>query len=106
MAKYDSIVQMRKIANCPVCSTYSYTLPINLTKRIEDFLLPFGKMTYNLDNCQIVRIDNENIDIYQARLGMNSFRVKFKKDHEKQKELFDIQLAAFLEVEMNQSIEM
>lgn len=106
MAKYTDIVDIRKMTNCPVCYTYLYTLPVPLSKNIEDFLLPFGKMAYNLNSCQIVRIDNELLELFQARLGTDSFRIKFKKDPEKTKEFFDIQLAAYLEVELNKHIEM
>lgn len=103
--KFDEVVKARKVSACTSCATYIYTLSINLTKDIGDFLLPFGKLSYNLEKCSIIRIDNEIISISEARVGTNSLRVKFKKDKQMYKELFDIHIAAFIESKTNETID-
>jgi len=103
---FSEIVDIRKTGACETCRTYSYTLPINLTTAIGNFLLPIGKVIYNLDKCKIIRIENEAITLSGARVGTNSLKVKFKRNPKVYQELFNIHLAAFLESEMNISIKL
>lgn len=104
--KFSEAVQIRKMGACTSCATFIYSLPTNLTMDIESFLLPFGKLSYNLSKCKIVRMDNEIISISDSRIGKHTFKVKFKKDKDKYKELFDIHIAAFIEKEMGITIEL
>lgn len=81
-------------------------MPVNLTQGVEKYLVAFGKLSYNLDKCKIVRIDNSELSISNARIGSPKFKVKFKKNRDALKELFEIHIAAFLEEELNSIITM
>ena len=81
-------------------------MPCKITKSIEDHLKPFGELKYPLSHVKIVDIDNEFLKISQARVGGNKMKVKFKKNIEDMKRLFDIHLASFVEVEMGFEIDM
>lgn len=78
-----------------------YTLPQPISKKIADYLLPFGKMVYDLETYSIIKIDNDSI-LLQSRLGNVDVNVKFKnKDDTRIVSLFEVQLAAYLQNELN-----
>lgn len=106
MPKFSEVIQVRKVTSCKTCETYSYLLPCNLTKEIERFLMPFGKLSYPLSHVKLVQIDNNFIKLNQARIGTNKLKIKFKANGENLKPLFDIQVAAFVEEEQGIIIEM
>lgn len=101
--EFSELVDVKKIAACKTCETYVYKLPCKITKSIEDYLLPLGSLQYSLDHVKIVVIDNSDILINQARIGNNTIKIKFKNNRASPelKMLFDIQLGAFLEDELN-----
>jgi hypothetical protein len=104
--RFDEVIKSRKVGACSTCGTYVYTLPVNMTVNIGDYFLVLGSLSYNLQKCTLIRMDNKIITISDARVGSNTLRVKFKKEIDKYKELFDIHLAAFVESEMGVIIEM
>jgi hypothetical protein len=78
-----------------------YTLPQPISKNIKEFLLPFGRLAYDLEIYSIIRIDNDAI-LLQSRLGTVDITVKFKnKDDTRIVSLFEVQLAAYLQNELN-----
>lgn len=103
---FNKLVLIEKVSACSTCATFHYKMNVNLTKKIEFHLSPFGELSYNLDKCQIVRIENDIISLNQARLNSNTFKVKFKTNKEEYKKLFDIQLASFIEDEYGYKISM
>jgi hypothetical protein len=78
-----------------------YTLPQPVSKNISNYILPFGKLAYDLDVYSLIKIDNDTIHL-QSRLGSVEIYVKFKnKDDTRIVSLFEVQLAAYLQDELN-----
>jgi hypothetical protein len=76
-------------------------LPQPISKSIGEFLLPFGRLAYDLEVYSIIRIDNDAI-LLQSKLGTVDIHVKFKnKDDTRIVNLFEVQLAAYLQNELN-----
>jgi hypothetical protein len=97
---YD-LVQVRQLRGCKTCRTVQYTFPQPIGKSIEDYLLPFGKLAYDLDIYSIIKIDNDAI-LLQSKLGTVDMHVKFKdKEDLRIVSLFEVQLAAYLQSELS-----
>lgn len=78
-----------------------YTLPQPIGRKISDYLLPFGKLLYDLETYSIIRIENDVL-LVQSRLGSVDIHVKFKnKEDTRIVSLFEVQLAAYLQSELN-----
>ena len=98
--KFSDIIGVRKVTTCTSCESYVYRVPFPITKQIENFLVAFGPLRYPLNKVQIIKM--ENIYIYMfGRCGQNELRIKFKKNAENQKKLFDVQIAAYVSQEQN-----
>lgn len=92
--KLSDLVEHKKISACAVCDSHEYTLPFPITNEIEGFLAPIGTLKYPLDKITFIKIDNDLI-ILQGRVGRDVLKVKFKQKGT-QRELFEIQLAAYI----------
>ena len=99
MENFENIIDVKKVTSCKTCSTYIYTLPCNFTEEIADFLLPFGKLAYDLNRVKIIKLENEYLSISQGRIGSNKLKVRFNRDAVSMKELFDIHIASYVEKE-------
>jgi hypothetical protein len=78
-----------------------YTMPQPIGRSISDYLIPFGSLMYDLEVYSIIKIDNDTV-LLQSRLGSVDIQVKFKnKDDTRIVSLFEIQLAAYLQSELN-----
>lgn len=95
----SNIVTHVKMAQCHSCDTHEYRLPFPITSAIYDFLICFGEFKYPIDKVKIIKIENEYLQI-AGRIATTSIRVKFKKDPA-QRNIFEIQLAAYCSKEMN-----
>lgn len=99
--KFNDFVQAKHLQGCKTCKTMQYTLPQPISRKIEEYLLPFGKLVYDLEVYSIIRIDNDSI-LLQSRLGTVDMQVKFKnKEDTRIVSLFEVQLAAYLQDELN-----
>lgn len=92
---FKDIVDVARASHCALCETYVYTLPCALDRRIEFHMAAIGRPKYSLDQTQMLRIENEWL-IMVGRLGRPFFDVKFHKEAEKNKPLFDLILAGFI----------
>lgn len=106
MKKFNEVVEVSKLTACKTCETYIYKLKsCRWTVVLESYLLPFGTLAYPLSHVKIISMDNDYVAISQARIGGNKLKVKFKKESDKYKQLFDIQIAAFVSEELDLDIE-
>jgi hypothetical protein len=92
--KFEELVVRKKLNSCSSCDSYSYTLPLPITKEIDSFLICFGALKYPLDKIQIIKLDNDHFRI-ESRVGSTELKVKFKTDPS-QRALFETQLAAYI----------
>jgi hypothetical protein len=70
-----------------------------------DFLIGIGKLKFPLNRVSMVRVQNENI-LLTSRLGNRYMEVKFQKNAEILKPLFEINLAAYVSEKQNIIVEM
>lgn len=98
-----SVLKHTTLRQCASCHSHEYILPFPITSEIESFLKPFGSLKYPLDKIKIIKIDNNYVHL-NSRIGSSNLRVKFKKDPS-QRSLFEVQLAAYIEKEMQISVE-
>jgi hypothetical protein len=92
--KFEDLVSRKKLNSCSSCDSYSYTLPLPITREIDSYLICFGALKYPLDKIQIIKLDNDHFRI-ESRVGSTEMKVKFKTDPA-QRALFEIQLAAYI----------
>ena len=98
---FNDLVQKQQINGCKTCRTIAYTLPQPISKKIADFLAPMGQLQYDIEVYSIIKIDNDAISL-NSRLGSVDINVKFKnKDDMRIVSIFEIQLAAYLQSELN-----
>lgn len=103
--KFNNIVNVKRATKCQICETYIYTLPIPVEPVFVDFIKPIGLLKYPLEATQLVKIDNENVYL-TARINRSYFDIKYKKDVEMYKRLFDAMVAAYVMHIQNIEIEM
>ena len=94
---FSDLVQVKRLQGCKTCITMQYTLPQPISRKIEGYILPFGKLAYDLEVYSIIRIDNDAI-LLQSRLGNVDIHIKFKnKEDTSIVSLFEVQLSAYLQ---------
>jgi hypothetical protein len=108
LIKFDDVIDAQRLAGCKTCNTYIYTMPCHIDIDFGDYVLGLGKLNYPLANVKMVRMDNALIKI-TSRVGRNWLEVKFKKQGEQAlqtKQLFDIQIASYVEAKNHITITM
>jgi len=103
--KFTDIVDVARFSNCHTCSTFVYTIPCQLDVEFEPFVKPLGGTSYPLNTVKIITVDNELIKI-SSRIGRNWLDVKFKKDIDSMRPMFEMQLASYVSLKNNIYIEM
>jgi len=98
---FKELVQAKQLHGCKTCRTMQYTMPQPISKKIADYLLPFGKLVYDLEVYSIIKMETDAI-LLQSRLGSVDIHIKFKdKDDLRIVSLLEVQLAAYLQDELN-----
>lgn len=93
---FFSLVQVSKSTSCKSCKTYEYKLPMPVSKELADFLSILGQTKYPMSRTNIIRIENEYVNI-RSLAGTNQVRIKYIKDVDNQQRVAEMQLAAYLE---------
>ena len=96
------VVKHYPLSRCAVCDSHEYILPFPITHEITNYLTGFGELKYPVPKISLIKISNSHIGL-NSKLGTNKIRIKFKKDPKK-RELFEIQLAAYISKHMDVSV--
>lgn len=93
--KFSEVIGIQKASHCAVCETYTYTLPCLIEPKFESYLAPMGKCKYPLTHSQIVKVENEVMTL-SGNINRAWFDVKFSKEPDKYKRLFNMMIAAYV----------
>lgn len=104
--KFDEVIDIVRVSSCKTCFTYTYTLPCPIEVDFDDYVKPItGKFPYPLTKIKTFQVHNDLVTI-KSKVGRTWFEIKFKKDREQVKQLFDIQIAGYVEEKKQIKIEM
>jgi len=103
--KFEDVINITRHSQCATCNTYIYTLPCEIEVDFGDFLISVGKLLYPLRKVQMVRINNEHLDL-TSRVGRRWLEVKFLRNSEAIKPILEMGLAAYVSEKHNIMIEM
>lgn len=102
-AKLKDVVAHTKLTQCASCDSHEYILPFPITPDIQHYINFLGPLKFPLERVKVIKIENEFIQL-SGRVGQNTIRIKFKKQPQ-QREMFEMQLAAYIGKETQSVIE-
>lgn len=102
---FDEIIEVSRYSSCKSCETYIYTLPCNIFVDFEKYMFSVGGLQYPLSKVKMIRIDNEYLKA-TSRVGRNWLEVKFKRNKDEFKPLWDLAIAAYVESQKDIKIRM
>jgi hypothetical protein len=105
IVKFEDVIDVNRFSGCKTCNTYIYTIPCHLDIDFGDYIRGIGKLKYPLKKIKMIRMDNELVKI-TSRVGRNYLEIKFKKQVDQIKPLFDVQLAGYVEAKNHYTITM
>lgn len=95
--RFDEVIDVSKTTTCATCSTYHYVLPCAMDIEFGTYVQPaVGKTAYPLHKIKSILINNDSV-VMKSKVGRSWFDIKFKKDIEDTKYLFELQLAGYIE---------
>lgn len=103
--KFNDVIDITKTSSCAICNTYTYTLPCPIDLDFGEYMVGVGSLEYPLEKCKTVRMRNEYV-VLTSRVGRTWFEIKYNKNVEVIKAIFDTNMAAYVECKQNITIEL